>query len=305
MPRLTPLLSLLALLTACRSEPSQGSMVDMAGDPRFAERPYTGALYVPSTYASSTPAPLVVMLHGYGFPGEAQEIFFNWTPIAEAHGFLYAYPTGTYEALGNMKPFWNATDACCNYYGSPVDDSGYLAAMIDDIAKHYTVDPKRVFVTGHSNGGFMAHRMACEHADKIAAIMSLAGAQYLDESKCTPSGPVAVLQVHGDADKTIGYNGGNAGLVDYPSAKQTVATWAKKNGCTGDLTATGERIDLVTDIEGAETVKAAYGGCPGNAAVELWTVEKGGHIPTFQNVPSVSPNWGEEVFAWLSAHPKP
>ena len=309
MHRLRPLASfvlfalipLLLLLAACRSDPAHsGTTIDMAADPRFVERPYSGALYVPTTYSASSPAPLVVMLHGYGFPGEAQEIFFNWTPIAEAHGFLYVYPTGTIEPAGNMKPFWNATDACCNYYGSTVDDSGYLAAMIDDIAKHYAVDPKRIFVTGHSNGGFMAHRMACDSADRIAGIASLAGATWADDWHCVPAKPVGVLQIHGTLDAVVLYGGGKfvTGGASYPSARTTTSTWAKLNGC-GALDDTSERLDLEALIPFSETKVARATGCSSNGAAELWSIQAAGHVPIFNDT------FKDKLFEFYDAHAKP
>src|SRR5258706_3929439 len=82
---------------------------------------------------------------------------------------------------------------------------------------------------GHSNGGFMSHRLACD-APRIAAIVSLAGAVWNDPSKCKPAGPVSILEVHGNADLTINYNGGQKKGYTYPPAHTTVATWAGKNG---------------------------------------------------------------------------
>src|SRR5439155_20820686 len=114
-------------------------------------------------------------------------------------------PDGTVD--GNNNHFWNATDGCCDFGKTGVDDSSYLAGLIDEIASKYKVDPKRVYFMGHSNGGFMSYRMACDHADRVAAIVSLAGATFADDSKCKPTAPVAVVEVHGNADPTVPYDG--------------------------------------------------------------------------------------------------
>lgn len=294
-----------AALTACSDNSNNDNGgADMASEPIFTERPYV--LYVPTGFDASKPAPLLVLLHGYGVTGDVQDFFFNLKPVADAHGFLYAYATGTRDQSPMMNPFWNATDACCNFYNSPVDDSAYLTSLIADVNKKHAVDPKRVFFVGHSNGAFMSHRMACDHADKIAAIVSLAGAQYLDASKCNPSEPVSVLQVHGDKDDTIKYDGGmTPGGGTYPGAVATVTTWAQKNGCTGTLMATAQTRDLDTNIAGAETTNAQFFGCPASGDVALWTIMGAGHVPIFPTDPAMMPTWGEEIWAWLSAHPKP
>src|SRR6185503_2165428 len=123
------------------------------------DRPVT--MHVPPSYQPGTPMPLVVMLHGYSATAEVEELYLGITAQADARGFLYAMPNGTTDPTGEQ--FWNATDACCNLYGSTVDDSAYLSSVIDQVSAAYSVDKKRVFVVGHSNGGFMAHRMACDH----------------------------------------------------------------------------------------------------------------------------------------------
>lgn len=253
-------------------------------------RPY--GLAVPGAYRSSTPTPLVVLLHGYGSTGRAQAEYFGLLADAEEHGYLLAYPDGLVDPRGSR--FWNATDACCNFYGNPVNDVAYLGAVIDDVAARYTVDPRRVFVVGHSNGGFMAHRLACEIGGRLAAIVSLAGAVWLNPGACPAPSPVNVLQVHGDADETISYAGGPG----YPSAAQTVAIWAQKNRCSGALEAGADK-DLDVQLPGLETRTETYAGCPPGGAASLWTIEGGGHVPR------LGASWADEVWSYLSAHPKP
>ena len=263
-----------------------------------AARPYN--FHVPTGYNPAKPTPLLIMLHGYQSSGMGHEAYFHFTPVADAHGFLYAYPDGTLDSL--KFRFWNATDGCCNLFMKAVDDVGYLNALIDDVSAKYNVDPKRIYVVGHSNGGFMSHRTACDLSPRVAAIVSLAGAQWNDASKCQPTQKVSVLEIHGDADMTIsydaGYAGGYMGLAMHPSAHETVADWANKNGCTGALAATGT-IDLVPSLSGAETRQESYAGCPAGTDVELWTIANGPHMP------DLSPMFAEIVYGFLSAHSKP
>ncbi|MEJ7729009.1 MAG: alpha/beta fold hydrolase [Polyangiaceae bacterium] len=264
-------------------------------------------VFVPSSYDPGTPVPLVLLLHGYTATGALQEAYFQIEPQAEARGFLYAHPDGTQESGGSQ--FWNATDACCDLYGSDVDDSAYLAQVIEDIKAAYSVDAKRVYVMGHSNGGFMSYRMACDHADVIAGIASLAGAMFGDPADCKASEPVNVLQIHGDVDDTILYEGGSIVGNAYPSAATTVADWVSIDGCDATGTA-GAPLDLATradfqdsgsaELPGTETEVVVHGaGCKPGGHVELWTIAGGSHVP------GLSPGFAPAVIDFLMAHPKP
>lgn len=264
-------------------------------DPRIRARPYQS--YVPSSYDPSRPAPLVVALHGYTSSGSQLEDYFHFKALADAKGFLYAFPDGTKDFLGLR--FWNATDACCNY-GSNVDDVAYLEAVIADMSGRYDVDPRRVFVVGHSNGAFMAHRMACDRAGRVAAIVALAGDNWKDVSKCKPSEPVAVLQIHGDDDPVIHYDGGqNVGLQPYPSALASMTSWAQLDACAATAQTGFPSVDVDSSVSGAETTVARWSGCRPGGAAELWTMHGSGHQP------SLTAGFGELVWGFLSAHPKP
>ena len=123
-------------------------------------------VHVPSSYDGTTPVPLLLLLHGYTNTGAQVESYLQFVPVAEAMGMVYLHPDGTEDILGFQ--FWNATDACCDLFGSGVDDSTYLRALIDEVRSQYVIDDRRVYVAGHSNGGFMSYRMACDHADIVA-----------------------------------------------------------------------------------------------------------------------------------------
>jgi polyhydroxybutyrate depolymerase len=246
----------------------------------------------------------VLLLHGFGGSGDIVERYFRLQPIAAERGFLYAHPDGTRNARG--EEFWNATDACCGF-GSTVDDSGYLEQVIRDIQARYSVDQKRIFVVGHSNGGFMAYRMACDHADTIAAITSLAGSMVNDLAACPPSAPVSVLQIHGTADRTISYGGGTIVGSRFPSAEQSVRDWARVDGCATTPVTDGTR-DIATradssdpssrTLPGAETQVSRYRHCRSGSDVELWSINGGGHVP------ALSGSLGTQLIDFLYAHPK-
>ncbi len=266
-----------------------------ANDDSIADRPYD--VFVPTGYDPAAPMPLVLLLHGYTGTGVSQEAYFEFETLADSRGFLYVHPDGTVDGRGEQ--FWNATDACCAFGSNPPDDAAYLIAVIEQVSAEYSVNPKAIFIAGHSNGGFMSYRMACEHADTIAGIASLAGATFADTADCTPSEPVSVLQVHGTSDRTIAFDGGAIAGNDYPGARQTVESWMTYNGCDATPTITADALDLDGSIDGSESDAEAFGGCGQDSQVELWTIDAGGHIP------DVTEAFSAGVVDFLLSHPKP
>jgi len=269
--------------------------------------PRSARVYVPSSYDGQTPLPLVMVLHGYSADAAWALDYFRMEPLAEARGFLVCHPEGTVDRDGWR--FWNATDAGCDFYGSGVDDSAYLRGLIEAVAKQYVVDRKRIYVTGISNGGGMSHRMACDHADLIAAIASLSAMTFLDPNPHAPSQPVNVLQINGTADEIVPYGGGAVlgGLpvvALFPGAVATVQTWAGFNGCSGPQWDAQPSIDLDLAVPGLDTTVLRYTSCPPGGAVEHWRINGGLHGPTLNSGASSS-EYSVRVIDWLLAHPKP
>jgi polyhydroxybutyrate depolymerase len=183
-----------------------------------------------------------------------------------------------------------------------VDDVAYLSAVVDDVMARYAIDAKRIWVIGLSNGGFMAHRLACDRPDRFAAIVSVAGSTWNDAARCAGGSPVSVLEVHGASDPLVRYEGatslheGQGG--PYPSVDATAAQSAAKDGCTGAMTVAGTRLGFDDERPSAETEVARWTGCPAGVDVERWKMNGARHIPR------VTPAWSSEVLAWLEAHPK-
>jgi polyhydroxybutyrate depolymerase len=265
-------------------------------------------VHVPPGYDPSRPAPLLILLHGYSSDGKSHDAYFHLGSLAKERGFLYAYPDGTIDSTGNR--FWSATDACCDFDRTGVNDVAYLDSLITEVEAKLNVDPKRIDIVGHSNGGFMSYRYACAHADRVAAIISLAGATFANPADCAPVAPVAALQIHGTADDTVGFSGGSlTGLgsgrpmASYPGAEATVATWGRYDGCDDTPVATSERVDVDADIGSAgqpdEATITRWSGCRPGGAVELWTIPGGGHAP------NLSEAFPKAALDFLAAHPKP
>ncbi len=252
---------------------------------------------VPAGYSSENPAPLIVLLHGYTSSGAMQDGYMGFSKLADQYGFLLVAPDGNREPGGDENRFWNASDACCDFFSTEVDDSAYVADIIKEVKAQFTVDNNRIYLVGHSNGGFMSYRAAYEHSNTIAAIASLAGATHIEE-RDAPANPVHVLQIHGTADGTIAYEGSHILQNYYPSALETVQRWAKYNGCKAEGEAR-ELRDLVSMLEGHESSTVVFKqGCKAGGSAELWTIADGSHVPAF------SPTFTAQVVEWLYAHPK-
>lgn len=253
-------------------------------------------------YDHGVPSPLLVLLHGYGVAGEWEERYVGFGEIVDEQNFLLVSPDGTRDQ--DKRLFWNATDACCNFYGSQVDDAGYVVSLIDEISNEYNVDPDRVFLFGHSNGGFLANRIACEHSDRLAAIATLAGVTWKDDEACQPDSELSVLHIHGTGDEIIPYEGGQReGLAPHPGALENVGYWASDLGCSTTREEV-DRIDVDASVPADETRVERQTGCPAGVDVELWTIEEGGHIPTV-TTGSDRNTFARRIWRFMEAHPKP
>jgi polyhydroxybutyrate depolymerase len=293
--RLLVLLSLAGLLAGCGSSHASGDTHVTVDGRRVLVR-------VP---AKAAHPPLLLILHGYSLEAQQEERYLQLRGAARRAGIVEVLPEGTKDSHGAR--FWNATPACCAGFGGPVDDSGFLAALLREVARRTHADTRRIYVAGFSNGAFMAHRLACDHATLVAGIVSVAGAGALESSACRPAAPVAVLQVHGSADGTIRYDGGVA-FAPYPGARQTVADWARRDGCAMTPQSAGT-IHIATralandqssaPLHGKETTVARYGGCRPGGAAELWTIRGGDHGA------ALAPGFGDRIVRFLLAHRKP
>lgn len=241
-------------------------------------------------------APLLLLLHGFGASAEAQDAYLGVTAQAASRGLYVILADGT-QATVETRRFWDATPACCNFTGTPVDDVGYLGDLVEEAMAERPIDPDRIYAFGHSNGGFMSYRLACERADLFAGVAVLAGADAIDADTCQPGQPVSVLHLHGDADGVIAYDGGQT-IAPYPGAVETTSRWAERDGCDLEPIEAGA-IDLDDGIPGDEATVTRYEGCDDGTDVQLDTIVGGGHIPGLRQEAV-----GVEVLDWLLGHAK-
>lgn len=276
-----------ALLAACPS-----AAVDDDDDTTAAPEPKFGAAFIggdrpvpvtaPPGYDGLTPAPLVILLHGRGANPDLVEFIFGWRDVADELGAFLVVPESTTDAGGS--PAWNwpldPTEA---------DDVGYVQLLVDTMLEQWAIDPDRVYLAGHSNGGFMAYRMACDAPERFAAILPYAGLSPVeDEDDCQPSASVSVLITHGTEDGSNPYapTDGRLGVEDL------APLWAERAGCAPGYTEEDPR-DITDAVDGDEARVWAWGECDERRSVELWALQGGGHNSPF------SDGGSEQTLGWL------
>lgn len=233
-------------------------------------------VHVPARLDPTQAAPLVLALHGGGGFAEymADDARYGLISKSDSAGFVVAFPNGYSKLPGGKFATWNAGGCCGDARDRKVDDVGFLRAVVAQLSARLKLDPARIYATGMSNGGMMAHRLACEAADLFAAVASVAGTQAL--SVCQPVRPIAVLHIHARNDTHVLFNGG-AGkdafrdenkVMDFVSAPETIARWVQRDQCQP----TPRRV---LETQGAYC--EAYSACAGNVSVQLCVVDEGGH----------------------------
>ncbi len=255
----------------------------------------TYLLHVPPNYDAGKPAPLVLVLHGATQSPENIEGMSGMSLMADQQGFIAVYPSGT-GRLSNV-PTWNSGNCCGYARENNVNDVAFIAALIDTLERSYSIDRKRIFVTGISNGAMMSFRLGCELSGTIAAIAPVEGAQNLP---CHPSSPVSVLVFHGTADRLVPFDGGSTPFQigprrDDTPVSDTVAFWVTRDACSR-TPASEETPSLHTSV---------YSGCADGTGVALYAIQGGHHI-----WPGVAHS-GNDVQAtaimwdFFAQHPKP
>ncbi len=260
-------------------------------------------LYLPLQYEQKANWPLVILLHGFTGTAEAEDAYLGTRFRVSSLGFILLTPEGTAVPAGTKggsgedlggKQFWNATDTCCDFGRTGVDDAGYLTRLIEETASQYNVDRNRIYIFGHSNGGFMANRLACEIGDRLAGVASLAGGTFKDPSACKNTAAVPYLQIHATDDPTIVYGED----PNYAGATATVDQWVKRNKCVGSAHDQGRR-DYVLLVPIKDTTVKTWLTCGGGAPVSFWTIQP--HTGKIHNphVPLFNPNFTTDVLNFL------
>ena len=205
--------------------------VTVGGAPRDYE------LHLPKGKAPAEPAPLVLVFHGGGGNAANAMRMSGMNAKADAEGFIVAYPDGSGPRPDALLT-WNAWRCCGPALDKKVDDVAFVRALVDDLARHYPVDRKRVYATGFSNGAMLTYRLGCELGDVFAAIAPVAGA--LNSYDCGTGPKVSVIAFHGTADKHVRFEGGLP-EIQFDRHKRAdngvqfaIDTWKKRDACSGE-----------------------------------------------------------------------
>lgn len=277
------LANLVLLISALDTEIGNQEFADRTSIIIGAERPTE--LFLPATNDSSSPTGILINLHGYSGDSISQTNYTFLKESALAAGLAYVAPNGMKDRSGNR--YWNASNACCDFAKTGVNDVVYIDGLIDEISKGYNLDKSRIYLFGHSNGHFMSYQYLCTSKNQVAAIAGLAGSMDSDLGQC--SGKSAnVLHIHGDADATISYEGGSLFAHSYPSVDEVIRRWSQNNQCTAKPE---NKMDLIAAMSGAETTTFPFDCSKGS--LELWRINEGVHVPVLDR------GFADVVVQWL------
>jgi len=261
-------------------------------------------LHIPPSYDKTKLIPLVLVFHGGEGQPQQIERHTGFSDLADRDGFIVAYPEG-------IDKHWN--DGREN--APQVDDVEFVSALIEDIARSFNVDRKRIYATGISNGGMFSQRLACELSGTIAAIASVAASMPDALAvRCKPARPISVLMINGTDDPLIPYGGGALPRTTVGgkvlSTPDTIKFWVDHNKCSQKPTSM-----LLPDQDQQDDTRVRrenYTQCASGVGVELDAVEGGGHtLPgTRQYLPerligktSREINGSETIWSFFKRHP--
>lgn len=226
------------------------------------ERTYR--LYVPD---GPGPFPIVVVLHPLRSTGVRMERYTRFSKLAQEENFIVVYP----DAILNR---WNDRA----YRPHAIDDVGFIAALLDHLEENFPVDPSRVYATGASNGGMLAHRLACDMGEHFAAIAPvMSDIPFLVQLRGRTAAPMPILMINGTRDPIVPFGRTTAPQqkLNIVTARQTVDFWVSKNGC-----ATHPEVTQLPDKDPEDGTRIdEWDYAPGSAQAEVifYAVKDGGH----------------------------
>lgn len=237
------------------------------------ERLRSYRVHVPEVYDAATPMPVMLIFHGSSMNAKMMATFSGLNDKADDAGFVAVYPNGT--GVRELFLTFNAGEEHETVSAPRPDDVKFTAAVLDDLQTRVNVDARRVYATGHSNGGMMCYRLAAELPDRIAAIAPVAGTMAVPMPARVR--PMAVMHFHGTADTIVPYTGPDDNTpetVRFKSVNETVAQWVAANECPSDPVITDEPD---RSHDGTTVKRVSYGAGKHDREVVLFRIEGGGH----------------------------
>ncbi|RZL44805.1 MAG: phospholipase [Pedobacter sp.] len=228
-------------------------------------------LNLPPNYYEGESFSMVIAMHGGGGDALQFEASTRLTEKANASKFIVVYPEGV-KSNGVLEArTWNA-GACCDFaVENKIDDVKFISLLIDKLVSTYKINAKKVYATGHSNGGMLSYRLACEIGNKIAAIAPN-GCSMVTAS-CNPARPMPILHMHSALDTKVpaaggfGSGVGTAG-INFTPIVDILNFWSGKNTCS-----TTSQV-LVNNSNYKFT---KWSNCIGNNTIQYYLTTDGGH----------------------------
>jgi polyhydroxybutyrate depolymerase len=262
-------------LCGCHRSPAAPSEVSPTETILIQGTTRTYVLHVPSTFRSGSGA-LVLALHGRTESGAFFENFTKLDTVSDREGFIVAYPEGLFQPV-NGAVNW------AFYRNDYVDDVSFLKGLITSLQARFDVDPKHIYVTGFSSGGFMAYRAAIELSDLIAAVGVVGGRLFREEGGAPANvppakGPVSVMMMQGEFDTPYcgGFEVDALGRAYNASQDETFDYWASSNGNNCSTFDTAEPL-CRDGVQTAVTSKSAT-NCRANTQVTFHKLLGGQHF---------------------------
>lgn len=234
------------------------------------------------TYTAIVPehaqhVPLVLILHGNTQQGSDMIERTSWPQVAAREKFAALFPDGLNRAWADMR---SSTERIGRAPPPGTDDVAFLTALVQRYIDNGIADPRRIYVTGVSNGGAMTLTLACTQPQMFAAAASVI--MELTKSvaaACSPKKHVPILFMNGTADPLIPFAGGHSGSrrsgVDYLSTSETISFWRRVNGCSPEDA--GQQALPDVDPSDHSRVMRVDSNCHADTDVVLYRVDGGGH----------------------------
>ena len=226
-------------------------------------------VHLSSSYEASNSLPLLIALHGRLGTGKKMIKQTGFNGIADREGFIAVYPEG-------FKRGWADGRGITHADKRDIDDVAFIDKLIKVLKENFSIDHGRIYIAGHSNGGFMAQRLAIERSHKFAAVAVVAASlsEWL-ASRFTPSRPMPISFINGTADPVTPYAGGRQpGGTRVLSVEDTVKIWVRFNGCNKS-----PEVHESHGTNGATLVSVfTYGSCKNHSQVKLYKIKGGGHV---------------------------